>query len=77
MEYKELKAPEEILTRLTEMQNEEGRSEPATLGEAGFFDWVNKLSQDEGWSIVWQAFNFPYLVLEREVSVAVPEEVQN
>lgn len=63
MEYKELKLPEEILTKL-EKSAESGT--PITLGEAGVFDWLTKLSRDEGWRIVWQGFNFPYVILERE-----------
>lgn len=63
MEYREVKIPDEIMTKL-EKSAETGS--PMTLGEAGVFDWLTKLSASEGWHIVWQGFNFPYVILERE-----------
>ncbi len=67
MEYKEVKVPDEIQATLSKMAAEENPKTQATLGAAGFFDWLTGLSKDEGWHPVWQAFNFPYLVVEREV----------
>lgn len=72
MEYKEVKVPEEVAQRLEEMASKGDAENPPTLGAAGFFDWLNELSRTEGWRAVWQGFNFPYIVLEREV---VSEEV--
>ncbi len=64
MEFKEVRLPDDILGKL-EKGVEAGK--PVTLGEAGVFDWLTKLSAAEGWRPVWQAFNFPFVVLEREV----------
>lgn len=74
MEYQEVQVPNEIQERLEKLSQEASPSTPATLGAAGFFTWLTKLSRDEGWRVVWQGFNFPYIVLEREVS---KKEVQN
>ncbi len=63
-EFKEVKIPEEIMQKL-EKGAEAGQ--PVTLGAAGVFDWLTQLSKDEGWRPVWNGFNFPFLVLEREV----------
>jgi hypothetical protein len=63
-EYKEVKTPDEILKKI-DAALESGK--PITLGEAGLFDWLNKLSETDGWSVVWQAFNFPMIVLERNI----------
>lgn len=65
MEFKEVRLPDDILTKL-EKGVEAGK--PVTLGEAGVFEWLTKLSAIEGWRPVWQAFNFPFIVLEREVT---------
>jgi len=70
MEYKEFEIPDEVKTRLEKLA-EIGQ---ATYGAAGLFDWLTKLSQEEGWRVAWPTFNFPYVVLEREVVV---EEVEN
>lgn len=73
MEYQEFEVPAEIQTKLEEMaQNPTGPQGPATLGKAGMFEWMNELSRTEGWSAVWQAFQFPFIVMQREV---VTEEV--
>jgi hypothetical protein len=64
MEFKEIRLPEDILAKI-EAGVSEGK--PITLGDAGVFDWLTKLSATEGWRPVWQAFNFPFVVLEREV----------
>lgn len=69
MEYKEIKAPDEVLTYL-EKKAELG--EPATFQQAGFFDWLSELSK-EGWRPIWQSMNFPFLVVEREVDI---EEIE-
>lgn len=73
METKEVKLPEEVAARLEELAQAGDPNNPPTLGEAGFFDWLNDLSKNEGWRAVWSCFNFPFLVLEREVPV---EEVE-
>lgn len=65
MEFKEVRLPDDILAKL-EKGVEAGK--PVTLGEAGVFEWLTKLSALEGWRPVWQAFNFPFVVLEREVT---------
>jgi len=63
-EFKEVKIPAEIMEKL-EKGVEAG--EPVTLGVAGLFDWLTKMSKEEVWRPVWNAFNFPFIVLEREV----------
>lgn len=73
MEYKEVETPDDVQTRLEKMRETGNPNEPATLGAAGFFEWLTKLSREEGWRAVWQGFHFPYIVLEREV---VEEEVE-
>lgn len=70
MKCEEVKVPDEILTKL---EKSSAMGQPMTFGEAGVFDWINKKAE-EGWRVVWQAFNFPFLVFEREVVV---EEVEN
>lgn len=60
-EYKEVKIPQKYLDKL-----ESGETE--TLTDAGVFVWLNQLARDEGWRAVWATFNFPYLILEREVN---------
>lgn len=67
MEYKEVQVPEDVQQKLTELQESQDANTTPTLGAAGFFDWLNAISRDDGWHAVWQGFNFPYLVLEREV----------
>jgi hypothetical protein len=64
VEVKEVKIPEEILAKLEESAK---TGEVLTLGEAGVFEWLTKLSREAGWRPVWQGFNFPYVILEREV----------
>jgi len=64
MEFKEMRLPEDVLAKI---EAGVSKGEPITLGEAGVFDWLTKLSAAEGWRPVWQAFNFPFVVLEREV----------
>lgn len=64
MEYREVRMPDEILAKL-EKGAEAGK--PITLGDAGVFEWLTNMSKSEGWRAVWQAFNFPFIVLEREV----------
>lgn len=64
-EYREEKIPDEILTRLEKM-TEATPDKQVTLTEVGFFDWLNKEAQ-AGWKMVWVAFRFPYVTLEREV----------
>lgn len=70
MEYKEVKIPQEMLDTiqgaLAKMQ-ESGEGEPPTMGDVGVMKWLTRLSKDEGWRVVWQAFNYPFFVLEREV----------
>ncbi len=63
-EFREMKIPEEIMQKL-EKGAEAGQ--PITLGSAGLFDWLTKMSSEGGWRPVWNAFNFPFIVLEREV----------
>lgn len=66
MEYEEVKVPDNIVAKIEEARE---KGEVMTLGDAGVFEWLNKLSREDGWRVVWQGFNFPYLVLEREVVV--------
>lgn len=63
MEYKEVMIPKELTEKLDEASLS---GAPITLGQAGVFDWLSKLSKDEGWRVVWQATMLPYFVLERE-----------
>jgi len=72
MEYKEVRVPTEITDKLEKMAEAGDPENPATLGAAGFFDWLTEQSKTEGWRAVWSGFNFPFIVLEREV---VLEEV--
>lgn len=67
MEYQELRVPADIEEKLAKLTEAQDQANPPTLGAAGFFDWVNKISRKDGWSVVWQGFNFPYLVVERKV----------
>ena len=76
MEYQEVRVPAEIEDKLAKLSEAQDLENPPTLGAAGFFDWVNKMSREEGWSVVWQGFNFPYLVLERKASVVDEEAVK-
>ena len=64
MEFKEVRIPEDILTKLS---NGAEKGQPVTFGEAGLFDWLTKISAMEGYRPVWQAFNFPFVVFEREI----------
>lgn len=72
MEYKEFQVPESVQQTLEELSS---KGEAATLGAGGFFEWLNGLAKEEGWRAVWQGFNYPFIVLEREVVVV--EEVKN
>tara|TARA_R110002126_G_C10490983_1_gene504848 strand:- start:79239 stop:79472 length:234 start_codon:yes stop_codon:yes gene_type:complete len=74
MEYKEVKVPDNVREKLDAMQQANDPTNPPTLGSAGFFEWLNTLAKDEGWSAVWSGFNFPYLVLEREVVLEKSEK---
>lgn len=65
MEWKEVTVPQEIQDKLGELQQTATQENPATLGAAGFFEWLNKLNE-EGWRPVWPGFHFPFIVLERE-----------
>jgi len=64
VEYKEFRIPEEFVQKL-ESGAQSGK--PVTLGEAGVFDWLNNLSSTQGWRVVWPTFQFPFVVLERDV----------
>jgi hypothetical protein len=69
VEYKECQVPNDILDKLEQSAldaNQGLRKKPMTFGEAGVFDWLNDLSKKEGWRVVWQISNFPYIILERE-----------
>jgi hypothetical protein len=61
-EYQEFRAPDTIINKLEEAA---ASGKAMTLTEAGFFEWLNKLSKEDGWRVVWQTFNFPIMVLER------------
>jgi len=74
MEYKEVKVPDEVREKLDAMAAANDPTNPPTLGGAGFFEWLNGLAKDEGWRAVWSGFNFPYLVLEREVVLEKSEK---
>lgn len=69
MEFKETYVPEKIQQTLENL-SAEGKN--PTLKDGGFYDWLTELSR-EGWRPVWPSFNFPFIVLEREVN----EEVEN
>ncbi len=73
MEYKEVQVPKEIMDNLEKLSQEATPENPATLGEAGVFDWLNEQARNNRWRVVWQGFNFPFVVFEREVV----EEVEN
>lgn len=64
MEFKEVRIPDDILAKIEESMKS---GTPLTLGQAGVFDWLTKLNGAEGWRPVWQVFNFPFVLLEREV----------
>jgi hypothetical protein len=64
MEYKEFRIPDEIISKLEAGAT---NSQPMTLGDAGVFNWLSDLSKSQGWRVVWQALNFPFVILEREV----------
>ena len=64
MEYKEVQIPKEILDKLEEAAT---KQEHVTLGDAGVLTWLTETCKDNGWRVVWSTFNFPYVVLEREV----------
>jgi hypothetical protein len=70
MEYAEIKIPDEILNRLDKSAS---IGQPMTYGEAGLFEWLTKLSKEGGWRSVWQAYKFPYIVVEREVAKEAEE----
>ncbi len=70
-EYKEVQAPKEVQDKFLEIQSGGDPKNPPTFGAAGLFDWLNKLSKEEGWNVVWPGFHFPFLVLEREVEEEV------
>ena len=74
MEYSEVQVPKEILARLEKLSQEATPDTPATLGAAGVFEWMTEQSRKDGWRVVWQGFNFPFVIFEREVIV---EEVKN
>jgi len=74
MEYKETQVPKEIMDRLDVLSQGATPDNPATLGAAGVFDWLNEQARDNGWRVVWLGFHVPFVVFEREVIV---EEVEN
>lgn len=66
MEYKECEIPKDIQSKLEDMAKDP--NQVATLGGAGVFDWLNKLSKEEGWRPVWHTFgSLPFIVLERTI----------
>ncbi len=69
MEYKEVRAPDEVLNYL---EKKAQLGEQVSFQDAGFFDWLTKLSK-EGWRPIWGTMNFPTVVLEREIE----EEIEN
>ncbi len=71
MQYKEVVAPDEILTFL---EKKAEIAQEASLQEAGFFDFLSELSK-EGWRPIWQSMAFPRILVEREVEEE--EEVEN
>lgn len=66
-EYQEVQVPEEVVNKFNQLVEKGDPNEPATFGAAGLFDWFNQLAREGGWRVVWQGFNFPYVVLERDV----------
>ncbi len=72
-EFKEVKVPQDLLDKLQQSaivasQDETGEARPLTLGQAGVFDWLTRLSKEEGWCPVWETYQFPYIVLQREIA---------
>ena len=72
MQYEEFQVPEEMQQKLADMSeamanDQSGTVKPATLHRAGVFEWITNLSK-EGWTPVWAAFVYPFLVFEREVN---------
>ncbi len=74
MEYKEVQVPKEMLNKMRELSNAATPENPATFGDAGVFDWMNEQAREDGWRVVWQGFNFPFVVFEREVFTAADME---
>ena len=76
IQYEEFEVPVALQQRLSDMaesaaNDQTNTIQPATLHSAGVFKWITDLSK-EGWTPVWAAFVFPFLVFEREV---IEEEV--
>ena len=69
MEYKEFRAPDEVLNYL---EKKAQLGEQVSFQDAGFFDWLTGLSK-EGWRPIWATMSFPTVVLEREIE----EEIEN
>lgn len=66
MEYKEFRIPADMQSKIDSISSED-RGMTEVISEAGVFDWINKLSREEGWRPVWQTFQIPFLVMEREI----------
>jgi hypothetical protein len=67
MEYKEVRAPKEVLDRWAALKAASTEDKPVTLGDAGVLTWLTELSKEGGWRVVWNFFFFPIVLLEREV----------
>ena len=72
MQYQEVEAPKEIQDEMQQLVTNPGEK-PVILSSTGFFDWLSEQTKG-GWRPVWYSFNFPYVVMEREVSVEETEK---
>lgn len=74
VEVREFQVPDEIQEKLSQMSEQaQAGGPPVTLTAGGVFDWMNQLSRDEGWRPVWSTFQYPFIVMEREVTEDVEE----
>jgi len=72
MEYKEVRAPDQVLVHLEKKAMEVGQDPSLFWQEAGYYDFLTELSKD-GWRPVWVSLRFPLIVVEREV---IKEEIE-
>ena len=74
VEVREFQVPDEIQEKLSQLSEaaQQGGA-PVTLTQGGVFEWLNGLARSEGWRPVWQTFQYPFIVMEREVTEDVEE----
>lgn len=66
--YDEVEIPQEILKKLEESAikaQEDFGSRAITLKEAGLYDWINKMSKDDGWELFYLVF--PNVILRKQI----------